>query len=389
MAKFCLECGTAMPSAPEGASQDAKAEGGAPPAADGESKPAVDISKPADAKKSVTESQAKGSQPVSASGSSASASPQPPQARKAVGSNIWLYLGLGCLGIIMLAGVFILGLIIVGKKIAADKSGRVTVTATPTSNGGQETPSAHPTEAVYSDNMTMCKSLKKNMGPDEVSTVFSPSETIYCSVDVKGIRMGKTVTARWYKGDTFIKEYPCTINIPNAAYIGFSLKPKTKWPAGDDYRVEVFISGKSIGEATFKVEEGGGSSSTETEMDPALKECIRSATLCKGVDDEYKPIDETEVFGSSDTFNCVVVLENAPAGTTVKAKWYHGEEMMKESEVPLKEGGAKTLNLYCRNKSGWTPGDYSVELSLNDHPVEVKNFTVSESENSEDSGEKE
>ncbi len=387
-AKFCLECGAAIKTAPEGSTSHETTAPGVTPAA------AADAPK-APAGESVS-GDAQKSQPVSAGKESASdkpsgsSSPPPPsQARKPVGTGIWLYLGLGCLGIILLTVIFIIGIVVVGKKLVADKTGRVTVTATPGDSQGKLTPTPHPVATGVFRDAIMCKSLTSNMSPEEKSDVFTPHDTFYCSVHVKGIKVGQVVTAKWYKGETFIKEYPFTINISKAVYIGFSLKPKTQWPAGDDYKVEIFVDDELAGEASFRVGEGGDNSSSETEMDPALKDCLKSATLCKNVDENYKPIDETEVFGKNDTFNCLVIVENTPADTKVKAKWYYGETLLQEKEVPLTDGGSKTLNLYCRKKTGWAPGDYSVELSLNNHPLEVKKFTVVEEEGSGGGGEEE
>jgi|GEM_PF-1543476 len=398
-AKFCLECGTAIKPAPEESTAQADAGGGlktpdgttedAGGARKGPDGPVADAGGSQKAtNRAAAAADSLKSQPVSLSKENASDRPlgtsisaPPAQARKPVGTGIWLYLGLGCLGIVILIIVFVIGIMVISKKLAADQAGRTTVTATP---GDGRVTAPHPAATSGSRKAIMCKNLTSNMGPDEKSDVFSPTDIFYCSVNIKGLKKGTVVTAKWYKGETFIKEYPCEINVSNAAYIGFSLKPPpTKWPAGDDYRVEIFVDDTPSEEASFRVEDGGESSSSETEMDPALKNCLKSSTLCRDVDDDYNPVDETDVFGRNDTFNCLVVVENAPANTVVKARWYHGEDMMDEKEYPIKDGGDKTVNLYCKKKTAWTPGDYSVELSLNNHPVEVKKLTVTDEESSE------
>lgn len=90
----------------------------------------------------------------------------------------------------------------------------------------------------------------------------------------------------------------------------------------------------------------------------------------------------TKTFSSDDTFYCVGKLSNAPDDTTLKSVWtavdVEGEKPnLKIDEVSVTSGGGQfVFNL--TPTTGWPPGEYKVELFLNDEeePARTLEFRV-------------
>lgn len=89
----------------------------------------------------------------------------------------------------------------------------------------------------------------------------------------------------------------------------------------------------------------------------------------------------TTVFAPTDTtFYCQVQLSNAPDGTTLKAVW---TAVSVEGEAPdllidetTLTGGDGNYTFNLQNDDIWPPGQYKVDLYLNDTLDRTLNFTV-------------
>jgi hypothetical protein len=91
----------------------------------------------------------------------------------------------------------------------------------------------------------------------------------------------------------------------------------------------------------------------------------------------------TTVFSPTDTtFYCQVQLSNAPDSTTVKAVWTAVSAAGEEPNLLLDEttltGGDGNYTFNLQNDSLWPPGQYKVDLYLNDELDRTLNFTVEE-----------
>ena len=93
----------------------------------------------------------------------------------------------------------------------------------------------------------------------------------------------------------------------------------------------------------------------------------------------------TEVFAPSDIFYVVGDLNNAPAGTVVKAEWlavqiegYETDELIYEQAISdfTEESFTGTIFFELSNDSGWPLGEYKVDVYLDGAFVDSVPFSV-------------
>ena len=92
--------------------------------------------------------------------------------------------------------------------------------------------------------------------------------------------------------------------------------------------------------------------------------------------------ETTTVFAPSDTFYAQVRLSNAPDDTALKAVWTAVSVAGEEPNLLIDEtsltGGDGNYNFNLQNDNLWPPGQYKVDLYLNDTLDRTLNFTVEE-----------
>ena len=88
----------------------------------------------------------------------------------------------------------------------------------------------------------------------------------------------------------------------------------------------------------------------------------------------------TSVFSPTDTFYCHAKLANAPDGTTIKSVWtavkVEGVEpnhVIDEAEIT---SGSAPIKFNLTGTNPWPPGEYKVDLYLNDKLDQTVTFTV-------------
>lgn len=95
--------------------------------------------------------------------------------------------------------------------------------------------------------------------------------------------------------------------------------------------------------------------------------------------------NSTTVFSPADVFFVVADLNNAPAGTVAEAKWlavqvddYASGELIYEQAITdfTDERFSGTIYFQLSNDSGWSVGEYKVDVYLNGTFVESVNFSV-------------
>ena len=93
----------------------------------------------------------------------------------------------------------------------------------------------------------------------------------------------------------------------------------------------------------------------------------------------------TTVYAPSDVFYAVGELQNAPAGTVVKAVWraaqiegYEPDEIIYEQEINDFTGESFDGTIYFQlsNDSGWAVGVYKVDILLNGTLIASLPFSV-------------
>ena len=117
--------------------------------------------------------------------------------------------------------------------------------------GGAAAPA--PGEAVRIVDVTLGNSLKPDNTVQNVTSTFSPKDTIFAAIRTEGAGTA-TLEVKWaYKDSQVVKTDTRTINPTGAAVTEFSIQKPEGWPAGD-YRVDVLVSGTTATVSkTFKV----------------------------------------------------------------------------------------------------------------------------------------
>ena len=134
--------------------------------------------------------------------------------------------------------------------------------------GGAESPQAPqptPTEVVERIevlDVTFARGLTEEMAPIDPSNEFAPDETVYLSVKLKGIQKKGVVKAVFAKGEEEFASASVDLAeemeglifaVGGNTYVGFTLKPTSPFPPGDDYRAKVYVNDELVGVYTFKV----------------------------------------------------------------------------------------------------------------------------------------
>jgi len=106
---------------------------------------------------------------------------------------------------------------------------------------------------------------------------------------------------------------------------------------------------------------------------------VSNVSLGKALGPDKKVVAATDTFAKADTIYAVV--ETTGSGTaTLKAKWtYHKGEntaVVNESSQTINASGPATSEFHISKPDGWPPGDYQVEVALNDKPAGAAKFAV-------------
>jgi hypothetical protein len=99
--------------------------------------------------------------------------------------------------------------------------------------------------------------LGNAIGADKAVTTetddFKPTETIYAVVSTRGTAPSATLRAVWtYQDGQVVDEQTQTIAPTGAANTEFHVSKPSGWPTGE-YKVEVFLDGRSVGTKDFDV----------------------------------------------------------------------------------------------------------------------------------------
>lgn len=117
---------------------------------------------------------------------------------------------------------------------------------------------------------------------------------------------------------------------------------------------------------------------------PSTASVITNAVMARAVSGNLEPIDVTNTFGPEQAvFHAVVTLSNAPADTTLKAKWIALDTggivapntLIGETEVSAQ--GSRNVDFTFKPNAGRLPqGNYQVDIYLNNKLERTLRFTV-------------
>jgi hypothetical protein len=99
--------------------------------------------------------------------------------------------------------------------------------------------------------------IGRAIGPDKAVTApaaaFAPNDTIYTSVVTDGKARTATVAARWTHNGALLEETEQRIAPSGTVISEFHVFNPSGWSPGE-YRVEILLDGRSVGERTFRVD---------------------------------------------------------------------------------------------------------------------------------------
>ena len=210
------------------------------------------------------------------------------------------------------------------------------------------------------------------MDPDPAGA-FTPDETIYLALVIEGRPKSGLVAAHFYWGDDFMTEVAVDLADVNSGllfsfgqdtYVGYNLSYDDSFIISDRYRAEVFYEGDPLGVYPFRV------------IPPldAIPSKINEVVLARGADEDYNPIDLTDVF---DTDEKVFLVGNADLGidTWIQADWYvNGErDAAGTRSITVSENADDVpFSFAYLPDGGWLTGTHTVTLTIND--VEVGRY---------------
>ena len=95
------------------------------------------------------------------------------------------------------------------------------------------------------------RTLNSDNSVGTITSQFKPTDTIYVAVLTDATGSG-TITARWTYVGRSVSEESKAVSYKGAAATQFHIQSSGGFPPGD-YKVEILLDGKSIGEREFKV----------------------------------------------------------------------------------------------------------------------------------------
>ncbi len=234
-----------------------------------------------------------------------------------------------------------------------------------------------PEAGIEVQEATFAHGLTEEMQPVDPGADFSPDETVYLSLRIRGRPEEGVVTARFYWYDSLIAEAGVDLADVNSGlvfslgedtYAGYTLTHEEPFPISDRYRTEVFYNDQFLDTYAFRV----------VPPPEAIPSQVTQATLALGADEEYNPIEPTTTFAVDEA---VYLVGEGDLGvdTWLQADWYVKGE--------LDEGGTRSITLEENIPNagfafsflpdgGWPPGEHFVVLTMNDEEAGRYPFTV-------------
>lgn len=267
-----------------------------------------------------------------------------------------------------------------------------TVVATPPSSEAKPTAEieqpASQEAGIEIREATFAHGLSEDMQAVDPGADFSPEETVYLALTIKGRPEGGLVIARFYWGEAPIAEASIDLadvnsglifSIGEDTYAGYTLTHEEPFPIGDRYHAEVFYNDQPLGDYSFRV----------VPPAEAIPSQVTGVTLALGANENYEPIEPTTTF-AFDQEVYLVGEGDLGLATWLQADWY--------IDGQLDEAGTRSLSLEENipdagfvfsylPEGGWPPGEHFVILTMNDQEVGRYTFTITSSSSAAPSNE--
>jgi hypothetical protein len=104
---------------------------------------------------------------------------------------------------------------------------------------------------------------------------------------------------------------------------------------------------------------------------------VSDVTLGRAIGGDKAITDPTDNFRPTDTIYASVATDGSSASTTLRARWtYEDGQVVDESTRAIAPNNRERTEFHISKPNGWPAGKYKLEVFLDNHPVETKNFDV-------------
>lgn len=104
---------------------------------------------------------------------------------------------------------------------------------------------------------------------------------------------------------------------------------------------------------------------------------VTDVTLGRAIGGDKAITDRTDSFRPNDTIYASVATEGSATSATLRARWlFEDGQVVDESTQTIAPSSGARSEFHIAKPSGWPPGKYKVELSLDNKVVETKDFEV-------------
>jgi hypothetical protein len=120
----------------------------------------------------------------------------------------------------------------------------------------------------------------------------------------------------------------------------------------------------------------GCSSPRTSEPVPTSDLKVRDIVVGRAVGPDKVVTEPAAAFSPADTIYTSVVTQGKGPTATLSARWTRGGSVLEETEQRIAPSGTVVSEFHVFNPSGWTPGDYRVEIRLDGRVVGDRAFRV-------------
>ncbi len=103
---------------------------------------------------------------------------------------------------------------------------------------------------------------------------------------------------------------------------------------------------------------------------------IDDIVLTTALDASYCPVDDVTTFPPESPFYCSVKVSDLRIGSTLRSRWYFGEQFVEEINYEVQAGGSGCVGFELTSPNPWPRGGYRVEVYLNDQLERMATFAV-------------
>jgi len=230
-------------------------------------------------------------------------------------------------------------------------------------------PSERPTGTPRFSRLLFAPDVTENDEPTAIVTQLPSGSThIYLFFDYENMQDGLTWEARWY----YNGEYDEGGSIPPGPWAGG--ESGTWWVAilneqglaDGEYRVELYVEGEKLAEASIVV--GGEGTGQPT---------FRNLTFAEGITDDGQPVNPGRLLPAGiQRVYAFFDYEGMRDGLAWSRTWYYEGEAVAEGSGTWDQGASGSTWVALDSREPLEPGSYRLELYIEGTMVAVADFTV-------------